>query len=116
MTRVGNWMPTIVHNVLASIALVAFLGGMVRVQPCLDDDECAMACSSNLTMTCHASGEHHDPVAPIDSCNCMCHVPSVTMSSPAVCRPNSPMELGMAPVDTCLSLCFLENPFHPPRV
>lgn len=81
----------------------------------MDDDECAMSCSSNATLACPASGEHHDPVAPIHSCDCMCHVPGVAMNGPTIGRPDARVDMGSVPIVSPLNVGFLEPPFHPPR-
>lgn len=111
----GRRMPTLVRELGATIALVAFLGGMAGVRPCLDDDDCAMSCSTSAALSCPASGEHRDPVVPAHSCECMCHVPGLAVELP--------VETGREPVvddepvvlGNPLRQGFLDSPFRPPR-
>lgn len=108
-------MPTLVRHVVASIALVAFLGGIGGVRPCVDDDECAMSCTSNATLACPASDQHHDPKPPVHSCDCMCHVPGIAMTAPAGVRSDAPVELRDVPVRDPVTSGFLDSLFRPPR-
>ena len=108
-------MPTPFRASIAVFVLVAVLGGLAGVRPCLDDDECAMSCGANASQVCSETGKHHDPVAPIHFCDCMCHVPAVAMSGSAVSRPGAPEALDPVPSGSPLSLGFLDSPFRPPR-
>lgn len=81
----------------------------------MEDDECAMSWTTNAAAACPASDEHHDSLPPIHSCDCMCHVPGVAVSGPAVALPDVPVEMDSVPIGAPLSIGFLEPPFHPPR-
>ena len=108
-------MPALVRHVASLVALLACVGGMARVQPCVDDDRCATSCNSTAAQACPASGGHHDPAPPAHSCDCLCHVPGVTRVVPAVVRPDAPMEVASVPIRARACVGFLEPPFHPPR-
>lgn len=109
-------MPRALQNLLVVFSLLALVSGTAKVQPCLDDDAHSMVCAPATAMACQAPGDHHDFDPPIHSCDCLCHVPSLTMGLPGVCRPSAALVLEVVPALGLTSLGFLEPPFHPPRV
>ncbi|HOU53610.1 MAG TPA: hypothetical protein PLQ97_06745 [Myxococcota bacterium] len=108
-------MPTLVRHVVASVALVAFLGAIGEVRPCLDDDDCERSCSSAAAAACPESDQHHDPKPPVHSCDCMCHVPGIAMTAPAGVRSDASVELCDVPVRGPVTSGFLDSLFRPPR-
>jgi hypothetical protein len=108
-------MTAVVRRVGMLVALIAFLGGVADVRPCLDDDDCERSCSMSAALACPASDQHHDPQTPIHSCDCMCHVPGVTMIAPAGVRSDAPVELRDVPVRDPVTSGFLDSLFRPPR-
>ena len=97
------------------IALVAFLGGVLQVRPCLEDDDCANACATSTATPCPAADQHHDPDTPIHSCVCMCHVPAVAMAAPTGIRVDAPVEMESVAIQSPLSSGYIDTLFRPPR-
>jgi hypothetical protein len=108
-------MVVLVRKVGCVLALVAFLGGALQVQPCLEDDDCADSCATSATVPCPAADDHHDPDMPIHSCVCMCHVPAVAMAGPTHVSVDAPTDLQAVPQQAPLSSGYLDTLFRPPR-
>jgi len=106
-----------VRQVASLVALLAFVAGAAWVRPCLDDDDCERDFSTAAAFSCPASDQHHDPAAPIDSCDCMCHVPGIAQGAgPASTRLFPPADLDPVAVRDALSSGYLDSLFRPPRV
>lgn len=99
---------------MSLVALIAFVGTVAGVRPCLDDDTCEMTCAT-ASLSCPASSEHQDPEPPTHACDCMCHVPGIAARpDPDVLRLP---RIDKAPAVAVMSLRlgFLDSPFRPPR-
>jgi hypothetical protein len=103
------------RQTVSLVALLAFMAGVAQVQPCLEEDECALSCSSLAASACAASADHDDPKPQLHSCDCMCHVPAVAMNGPAVVRADDPIEMHAVSIGIPSSLGAIASPFRPPR-
>jgi hypothetical protein len=108
-------MVALARQIGSVLALVGFLGGVLQVQPCLEDDDCADSCATTAAVPCPAADDHHDPDTPIHSCVCMCHVPAVAMAGPTSVSVDAPIDLQSVPLQAPLSSGFLDKLFRPPR-
>lgn len=104
-----------IRPVVASAVLVAFLGGVGAVRPCVDDDECAMSCTMAATMVCPVSDQHQDPHTPNHFCDCLCHVPGVVRASRASIHCDALVEPRDVPMQKPEISGFPDSPFRPPR-